>query len=107
VQDTASIYKVEFLNTPASSIGNGFYIYTEYFSVLNNSDTTTDVRLNKTGASSVVNSSANWFFASTEAAVISLYNQSISGTSSGTGTYNDQRYLIGASNLSNYTIVVR
>ena len=106
VQDTASLYKVEFLNTPASSIGNGFYIYTEYFSVLGNNDTTTDVRLNRTGASLVVNSSANWFFASTKAAVISLYNQSISGTSSATGTYSNQESTI-PQNLNDYTIVVR
>ena len=106
VQDTASLYKVEFLNTPASSIGNGFYIYTEYFSVLSNTTTTTDVRLNRTGASLVVNSSANWFFASTKAAVISLYNQSISGTSSATGTYSNQESTI-PQNLNDYTIVVR
>jgi len=100
----ASLYKVEFLNTPASSSGNGFYIYTGYFSDLSGGNTLNDVRLNKTGASTVVDQNADWFFASTKAAVISLYNQSIAGTSN-QGSYNNTESAIP--NLGDYTIVVR
>lgn len=89
---------------------NGWYIFTDfdestgYFETLSGNDPTNDVVLDRTGASTIVNSNKNWFFASTKADVIDIYNRSIPGTNN-QSTYQNTESTIN--NLNEYTLVAK
>ena len=100
----ATLFEVNFAKTPASTLGNGWYVYTDVFSALSNNNTLVDVRIKKTGASTVIDQSASWFFATTKQAVIDLYNESIPGTSN--MGYFDNTYS-AIPTIDDYTIVVK
>ncbi len=89
---------------------NGWYIFTNfdsssgYFETLSGNDPSNDVVLDRTDASNVVDSSSNWFFASTKADVIDIYNRSIPGTSN-QSTYQNTESAIN--DISEYTLVAK
>ena len=99
----ATLFEVNFTKTPASTLGNGWYVYTGYFAGLSNNDPLVDVAIDRTGASLTDSITARWFFGSTRSGVLQNYNMSIADIQ--WGSFSEVEYAIP--NIGAYTMVVK